>query len=375
MKKTPISASIPRRDFLKTVAFAGAAIGFPTILPSSVFGQNAPSNRIHLGLIGMGLQMKGHADTMLQTKGVQVMAVCDVYRDRRETWKAHVEKSYAAETASGSYKGCDAYNEYERILDRKDIDAVMVVTPDHWHVPISLAAVRAGKDVYVEKPLILTVREGRQLCDAVKQYGAVLQVGSQQRSDSCFRRAAEIVRNGWIGKVREVQLCLGEFPPPDPMPEEAIPDGFDYDRWLGSTPWIPYNSQRVLSNFGSGWRRYWEYGSRKQGDWGAHHFDITQWALGMDESGPVEFMPRNFQGNNLQTHTYANGTVVTRVNKLMPGRLSDEYMIRFIGETGEVLVARGDSIETTPANLIKRPLSASDTVSYTHLTLPTIYSV
>jgi len=154
-----------------------------------------------------------------------------------------------------------------------------------------------------------------------------------------------------------MQLFFGEFGPADPLPEEAIPDGFDYDRWLGSTPWFPYNRQRVSA---SGWRRHWEYGSRMQGDWGAHHFDIAQWAVGMDESGPVEFVPHGIHGDNLQTHTYANGVVVTRIFKPLKGRLSDEYMIRFIGETGEVLVARGESIETTPANLIKRPLSNSD---------------
>jgi len=361
MKKTPFATPIRRRDFLRTVTLAGAAIGFPTILPSSVFGQNAPSNRINLGLIGMGGQMKGHALSMLENKGVQVMAVCDVFRDRRELWKGRVEKSYAAGSQSGAYKGCAAYNEYERILERSDIDAVFVCTPDHWHVPVSLAAVRAGKDVYVEKPLILTVREGRELSDTVKQYGAILQVGSQQRSNFSFRRASEIVRNGWLGKIREVQLYIGEFGPPEPLAEEPIPDGFDFDRWLGPTPWAPYNAERVSA---SGWRRHWEYGSRINGDWGAHHFDIAQWALGMDDSGPVEFVPRNLHGDNLQTHTYANGTVVTRVNKLIPGRLTDEYMIRFIGESGEVLVARGDCLETTPANLVKRPLSTADVHLY-----------
>jgi len=364
MKRNAPSSSIRRRDFLKSVTLAGAAIGFPTIVPSSVFGQNAPSNRINLGLIGMGLQMRGHAGMMLQKKEVQVMAVCDVYRDRREKWKAAANSAYAANTASGSYKGCDAYNEFERVLERSDIDAVIVATPDHWHVPISLAAVRAGKDVYCEKPLILTVREGRLLADAVKQYGAIFQVGTQQRSDFAFRRAAEIVRSGWIGKVSNIEICIGDFPQPDPMPEEPIPDGLDYDRWLGPTPWFPYNSQRILSSFGGGWRRYWEYGSRKHGDWGAHHFDIAQWALGMDESGPVEFVPRHYHGDNLQTHTYANGTVVTRVESMIPGRLFDEYMIRFIGDSGEVLVARGGCLETNPATLVKRPLTTSDVHLY-----------
>jgi predicted dehydrogenase len=361
MKRPPLSASIPRRDFLKSVTLAGAALGFPTIVPSSVFGQNAPSNRINIGIIGLGGIAKGHTYMMLGNNGVQVMAVCDVDREKRELWKAKVDSSYAEKSPSGSYKGCDAYNEFEHILDRGDIDAVFVCTPDHWHVPISIAAIRSGKDVYVQKPLILTVSEGRQLCDVVKQYGAILQVGSQQRSNFCFRRAAEIVRNGWIGKIKDIQVYLGDFAPPEPLPEQSIPDGFDYDRWLGPTPWFPYNSERVAA---MGWRRHWEYGSRINGDWGAHHFDIAQWALGMDESGPVEFMPRNIHGNNLQTHTYANGTTVTRVDNHIPGRLFDEYMIRFIGKSGEVLVARGECLETTPATLVKHPLGSTDVHLY-----------
>ena len=364
MKRTPFSPSPSRREFLKTAILAGAALGFPTILPSRVFGQNAPSNRLNIGLIGMGGQMGGHANSMLGNSSVQVLAVSDVYRSRREEWKAKVEKRYATATQSGTYKGCDACNEYERIIERKDIDAVIVCTPDHWHIPISLAAVRTGKDVYVEKPMLLTVREGRMFADAAKQYGAIVQVGSQQRSDSSFRRAAEIVRNGWIGKIKEVQTGLGEFAPADPQPEQPIPDGFDYDRWLGPTPWQPYSAVRVESNMGGGWRRFWEYGSRKHGDWGAHHFDIIQWALGMDDTGPVAFMPRNINGENLQSHTYANGIVVTRVNKFPLGRDGTSYMIRFIGESGEVLVARGNSLETTPADLKSRPFAASDVRLY-----------
>ena len=369
MKHTPTtqsmpSASIPRRDFLKSIALAGSALAFPMIVPSRVLGENAPSKRINVALIGLGCIMKGHFGAVMGNPGFNVLAVCDVYRDRREAYKQQVETIYGAAKASGSFKGCDAYNEFERILERPDIDAVMVTTPDHWHVPIALADIRAGKDVYVEKPMHLTIREGRMLVDAVAEYGAILQVGSQQRSEAAFRRAAEIVRNGWIGKIREVQVAMGEFHLPTPMPEQPIPEGFDYDRWLGSTPWFPYHPERVMGTYGGGWRCHWEYGSRMQGDWGAHHFDIVQWALGMDESGPVAFMPAGIDGDNPQTHTYASGTVVKRLKKMIPGRLMDEYMIRFIGESGEVLVARGECIETDPVNLIRHPLASSDVHLY-----------
>jgi predicted dehydrogenase len=351
MKHQPFT----RREFLKSAAVTGTAFVLPAIVPSTVLGRNAPGNRITMGLIGMGLMMGSHQNIMLGREGVQVLAVCDVDRGKRERAREKVEKAYAEKQASGTYKGCDAYNEYERIIERKDIDAVIVVTPDHWHAMVSLAAMKSGKDVYVQKPMTLTVREGRLMSDVARQYGAILQVGSQQRSERAFRRACEIVRNGWIGKVRTIYTHLGEFAPPQALPEEPVPDGFDYDRWLGPTPWYPYNRKRVEGNYGGGWRCFWEYGSRKNGDWGAHHFDIIQWALGMDDSGPVEFLPKGYQGAEYQSHIYADGTRVWKNHPVKNGQ-----MIQFVGESGEVLVSRGDRLETTPAGLKGRPLAPGD---------------
>ena len=349
-----------RREFLRRATVAGgAALAFPTIVPSTVFGQDAPSNRINIGLIGMGLMMGSHHNIMLKRGDVQVVAICDVDRNKRERAKAHTETSYGAKKTSGTYKGCDIYNECERVIERKDIDAVMVITPDHWHTLISLAAMRSGKDVYVQKPMTLTIREGRLMSDTAKQYGAILQVGSQQRSEGAFRKACEIVRNGWIGKVHTIYTQLGEFPAPQTLPEEPIPDGFDYDRWLGPTPWFPYNKKRVEGNYGGGWRCFWEYGSRKNGDWGAHHFDIIQWALGMDASGPVEFLPKGFEGAQYQSHLYADGAKVWKNHPVKDGQ-----MIQFIGEKGEVLVSRGERLDTTPAELKDRPLAPGDTHLY-----------
>ncbi len=353
--------SISRRDFLKQGAvLAGAALAFPTIVPSSVFGQNAPSNRIGVGFVGMGLIVGGHFGHVLGRDDCQVMAICDVVREKRESAKARAEESYAKKSGQGSYKGCDAYVEFEQLVTRKNIDAVFVTTPDHWHAPISTMAMRHGKDVYCQKPMTLTIREGRIVSDVQRQYGAVFQVGSQQRSERAFRKACEIVRNGWIGKVHTVNTHLGEFPPPQTLPAEPIPDGFDYDRWLGPTPWYPYNEARVKGNYGGGWRCFWDYGSRKNGDWGAHHFDIIQWALGMDNSGPVQFIPKGYEGNEWQTHIYASGTKVHRVDRVKNG-----HMIQFIGDKCEVLVSRGDRLETTPVELKERPLSPSDTKLYT----------
>ncbi len=353
------SHSWTRRSFLRSAAAAGALPAFPAIVPATVFGQTAPSNRIHMGLIGMGLMMGGHLRGMCGRPDVQVLAVCDVDRGRRDKARESVESAYAQARASGTYKGCDAVNEFERVVERADIDAVLICTPDHWHAPIACAAIRAGKDVYVQKPMTLTLREGRVLSDLARSHGAIVQVGSQQRSERAFRRACEIVRNGWIGKVHKIYARLGEFPPPASLPEQPLPEGFDYDRWLGPTPWFPYNEERVKGNYGGGWRRFWEYGSRKNGDWGAHHFDIIQWALGKDDSGPVQFIPKGFDGAEHQTHIYADGTKVLRDH---PTR--DNQMIQFIGTEGEVCVSRGDKLDTVPVDLKDRPLGPNDVRLY-----------
>ena len=346
---------LSRRDFLARGAAAlGAAAACPTIVPSTVFGASAPSNRITLGMIGMGLMMGGHFRSMLNRSDVQVLAVCDVDKRKREDAKATAEKAYADKTGSGTYKGCDAYLEYEKLCARPDIDAVFVVTPDHWHAMCSLAAIKAGKDVYCQKPMTLTIREGRMMSDACKQYGTIFQVGSQQRSDWMFRKACEIVRNGWIGKVHTIYTRLGQFAPPATLPAQPIPEGFDYDRWLGATPWYPYNEERVKGDYGGGWRRFWEYGSRKNGDWGAHHFDIIQWALGMDDSGPVKFVPKGYNGNEYQTHYYANGIPVLRDHDTR-----GDHMIQFIGTEGDVMVSRG-RFDTDPVELATAPLLPSE---------------
>jgi predicted dehydrogenase len=358
MKKTH---SLSRRDFLvKGVTALGAAAAFPAVVPSTVFGVEAPSNRITMGMIGMGLQMGGHFSGMLGRREVQVLAVCDVMRSKREDAKARAEGTYADRGSSGTYKGCDAYLEYERVCERSDIDAVVVSTPDHWHGPICLAAIKSGKDVLCEKPMTLTIREGRMVSDACKQYGAIYQVGSQQRSEWAFRTACEIVRNGWIGKVHTCYASLGRFSPPMTLPEQPIPEGFDYDRWLGPTPWYPYNAERVKGDFGGGWRRFWEYGSRKNGDWGAHHFDIIQWALGMDDSGPVKFIPKGWQGTEYQTHIYANGITVLRDHPINCSENPGNRMIQFIGEKGQVFVSRNGLLNTIPTELARTPLGPND---------------
>jgi len=338
MKRKTIQS---RREFMKAgSALFGAACLAPTIVSSSVFGDNAPSNRINVSLIGMGLISGGHFRNMLSRKDVFVHSVCDVNRNRLDKAVKQANDHYGTQSST---KGC---HEYEEICENPDVDAVMVLTPDHWHAMISLAAIKNGKDAYCEKPMTLTIAEGRMLSDACKQYGTIFQVGSQQRSESAFRKAAEIVRNGWIGQVETIYARLGSFAPPTSLPAQPVPDYLDYDRWLGPTPWYPYNDERVKGNYGGGWRRFWEYGSRKNGDWGAHHYDIIQWALGMDDSGPVKFVPKGCDGHEYQTHYYANGAKVLRDHPT-----TDNQMIEFIGTKGRVQVSRGNRLGSTPVSL------------------------
>ena len=327
----------------------------PLVLPSRLFGASAPSNRITVGIVGTGLIASDHVRGLLGRDDCQIVALCDVWRSQAVRMQKRIEDSYARDAGTASFKGLDLYGTHEELLARRDIDAVFVTTPDHWHAAVSIAAMLAGKDVYCEKPMALTVREGRTMVDVARRTGRVLQTGTQQRSESAFRRAATIVRNGWIGDIKLIRTRLGVFPAaPQNLPEEPIPADFDYDRWIGPTPWYPYNQLRVKGDYGGGWRVFLEYGSRKNGDWGAHHFDIIQWALGMDASGPVEFIPAGVEGSLYQTHRYANGVTVQRVDGRQPA------MIEFIGTKGTVGVGRNGYLVCDPVELATRPLRAAE---------------
>lgn len=339
-----------RQGLAGIVAYAVA----PSFLPSSLFGRTAPSNRLNIGMIGNGLQCSGHFEALMGRDDCRLLAFCDVAIEKAAKLRDAAERAYGAAQPGGSYRGLMACQHHEDLLGRGDLDAVWVCTPDHWHAAVSSAAMRAGIDVYCEKPLTLTVREGRVLVNTARRYGRILQTGSQQRSNASFRKAAEMVRNGWIGELTRVRTSLGEFPPAPVLGEQPIPAGLDYDRWLGPTPWRPYNEARIKGDFGGGWRCFYEYGARKNGDWGAHHFDIIQWALGMDHSGPVEFIPKGWQGAPYQTHIYASGLRVERVDKGL------KAMIEFTGTKGTIWVSRGDYLVTDPPGLAARPLRAEE---------------
>jgi predicted dehydrogenase len=353
------SRAITRRAVLKNGLTGVIAFGVaPNFFPARLFGRNSPSNQLTVGFVGNGLICNAHAGPVSARSDCRVIATCDVMRSKAEKMRDRLETAYGKTKASGTSRGVDIYHFHDELIARDDIDVVFVCTPDHWHAAVAKAAMMAGKDVYCEKPLTLTVREGRVLVDTARRYGRVLQTGTQQRSNKSFRKAAEIVRNGWIGDLKLIRTRLGSFPPAASLPEEPVPADFDYDRWLGPTPWRPYNEKRVKGDYGGGWRCFLEYGGRKNGDWGAHHFDIIQNALGMDDSGPVEFIPAGFEDCRYQTHVYANGLRVERYEAgLKP-------MIQFQGTQGTIGVSRDDVIESDPPELFSRALRGNDVHLY-----------
>lgn len=326
--------SFSRRRFLKTAAIAGAA---PLVLRSGLWaGETAPSRQFSLGFIGVGKQGHGLLHACLPRNDVRVLAVSDVDTTRRNLAKGDVEKHYARETPDGAYKGCDAYDDFRDLLARKDIDAVVIATPDHWHALTSIAAADAGKDIYCEKPMAHTVLEGRAMVNAVRKNERIFQTGSMQRSMAEFRAACELVRNGVLGTVAKVDVAVSGPPVFCNLPPEPDEPGLDWNLWLGPAPQRPYNS--ILSPRGMPkdfpeWRHYREYGGGGVCDWGAHHFDIVQWAFGYDDSGPVEFFPADKP--NAQSGVrfrYPNGTEVNHT----PGN-----GITFYGDKGKLDVNRG----------------------------------
>jgi predicted dehydrogenase len=325
--QNPISS---RRQFLKTAAATAAALAVPYYVPARAFGAN---ERVITGAIGV--KNRGGETQNLKDFRTNCVAVCDV--DQNVAAKA------AKYVTEGGNK-CDIYDDYRKLLDRKDIDAVVVSTPDHWHALMTIDACRAGKDVFCEKPLTLFIAEGRKMVQVARETGRIVQTGSQQRSDARFRQAAELVRNGAIGKVQQVLVGI---PKPNHaekyVPDSPPPSELNYDLWLGPAPERPYNVNRVHYMF----RFFWDYSGGQMTNFGAHHIDIAQWALGMDESGPIAAegtatYPADKRLCEVTdtcrvTLTYGNGVevIVGQQQKDIPGGCT------FIGEKGRIFVDRG----------------------------------
>lgn len=368
MTKTTISSEPSRRRFFKTSLLTGAAaFAAPSIVPASVFGAQAPSNRIQIGAIGVGRISRDHdLPEIMAFDQARVVAVCDLDSKRLQQGQAFVETGYSKKGVNLKVR---TYADYEELLKSPDIDAVVISTPDQWHAKPAIEAAKAGKHVYLQKPATLTIAEGRAMSDMVHRCGIVFQLGTQQRSIDHFRVAAELVRNGRIGRVHTVQVGLPTDPSGEEEPEMPIPPSLNYEKWLGSTPWVYYTEKRVhpQNDFSRpGWLRCEQFGAGMITGWGVHHFDIAHWGLGAEFSGPLEVEAwAEFPTRGLWD---VHGKY--KIDMLYPNdvrvQVSDELPIgvRFEGSEGWIFVTRGNYSVTASdpvANAKKeKALSASD---------------
>lgn len=344
-----------RRQFVQAMAAAAPLLYVPSL-------RAAPNDRITLGFIGVGtMGGHNHVNKFLGNPGVQIVAICDVVRERRDHWKNAVETRYGKDK-KGDFKGCQTYENFTELLDRKDVDAVVIATPDHWHAIPCVLAAQAKKDIYCEKPLTHTIREGRKIVDAVAANKVIFQTGSQQRSEfgGHFRKAVELVRNGRIGKVHAIHIGVGGSPVACDLPEQPVPDGTNWDLWLGPAPKRGYSDvlcPKGVHNHFPAWRNYKEYAGGGLADMGAHHFDIAQWALDMDNSGPVKIEPPAGKQPWGLKFTYANGVVMFHGyppdDKKFEGKHRDCI---FEGTEGTIFVSRG-GIATEPDSILKTPIA------------------
>ncbi|HEY4308286.1 MAG TPA: Gfo/Idh/MocA family oxidoreductase [Pirellulales bacterium] len=346
-----------RRTFLK--ASAATALAAPTIVPASVFAkddQPAPSDRVVVGSIGVGDLGRRHhlAGHLIPNKRIQMAAVCDVDRNHRD--------QAALDVLNRTGKKVDIYKDFRDLCDRKDIDAVLIATPDHWHTLTSLYAMESGKDVYCEKPLTLTIDEGKKTVEVARRYGTVFQTGSQQRSDKRFRQACELVRNGRIGKLQRVDTYIGDIDGGAWQPTTTPPPELDWNFWLGPAPWADYSANRCHYQF----RWFSDYSGGKMTDWGAHHNDIAQWGMGTDGSGPVKVKgqgtfhengPHDVPGKFDVNYTYANGVEMTCHS-------DGENGVKFTGSDGWVFVSRGQITESSHRDILKTEFSDKDVRLY-----------
>ena len=346
-----------RRSFLRQSALGAVAL---TIIPRHVLGGKgyiAPSDKIALGFIGTGKQSSGLGQQFLNIPECQMVAACDVFEGKLQRFLQQVNAHYAEATGADRYAGCQGYKEYEALIARDDLDAVIICLPDHWHAPVALAAMAAGKDIYCEKPMAHTVAEGRAMVEAARKYERVFQTGSMQRSRDGFRQAVELVRNGYLGDLTSVKVNVGDPAVPDDLPTEATPAGLDWDRWLGPAPqrgYSPVLAPPLTNDSWPMWRRYAEYGGGILSDWGAHMFDIAQWALGMDDSGPVEFIPPTEAGATRGLRMrYASGVEMVHED------FGRGWAVQFNGSEGKLEVSRS-FLESDIPGLVERTIGENE---------------
>jgi predicted dehydrogenase len=332
------SIKLSRRSFIEKSAIGAAGL---TLIPS-IRGFSANDN-INMGFIGMGRQAMFLLNGFIGIEGVKVLAGCDVYGIKRQRFEKRVNDFYKKKGASVDVK---TYEKYQDVLARKDIDAVVIAVPDHWHALIAIDALRSGKDVYLEKPLTLTILEGQMLSKAVRKFDKVLAVGSQQRSDPNFRHAVQLVQDGKLGEIEKVYAYVGAPPAPYDLPREIMPVDLNWDLWLGPNPYVHYNHELAPpisldppkdETMWGAWRWYKELGGGFTTDWGAHMFDIAQWGLGMDESGPVDIYPAGYEDYKFLTYKYDNGIIMTEE----PFNDDNTKGVKFAGKDAWIEVSRG----------------------------------
>ncbi|HZF62885.1 MAG TPA: Gfo/Idh/MocA family oxidoreductase [Chitinophagaceae bacterium] len=376
-----------RRKFLgnslKLAAGSIAVNSFPTIVPSTVFGKNAPSNKINIGQIGCGRIATTHdLPETFKYDVARIIAIADVDRARLAGGKRLIESWYDKKTGKSRYIDVKTYEDYHGMLSNNDIDAVIISTPDHWHAQPAIEAALAGKHIYLQKPTSLTIEEGRQMSNIVQKSGVVFQLGSQQRSLNPwpqFKKACELVRNGRIGKLHTVHVGLPSDPAGGSTTEMPVPENLNYDMWLGSTPFVYYTMDRVHSptdvESRPGWLRHEQFGAGMITGWGVHHIDIAHWAMNSELTGPVEIegwahFPKsglwNVHGDYEVKAKYANGIKMLMSSKNPNG-------IRFEGSEGWIFVSRGDVgvTATDPgAGNRQKGFEASDPTLYSSVTGP-----
>jgi len=359
MKDNKQSEHPSRRDFIRSGLLGSAsAVAMPSIVPAMVFGAKAPSNRIQIGVIGSGRIAREHdMPGVLKFDQARIIAIADVDAKRCAEGKQFVEDYYRQKKGI-SFDGVATYNDYRELLSNKDVDAVFICTPDHWHVKPAIDAANAGKDIYLEKPASLTIAEGRAMSDAVHRAGRIFQMGTQQRSLPQFRIACELVRNGRIGHVHTVKVGLPTDPGGEDEPEMPVPKNLNYDMWLGSTPYVYYTEKRVhpQNDYSRpGWLRCEQFGAGMITGWGAHQLDIAHWGMGTEYTGPIEIegsaeFPKkglwNVHGNFQVQAKYANGATMFVSSDLPVG-------VRFEGSEGWIFVTRGDYAVTASDPLTK----------------------
>ena len=343
---------ISRRNFVGAAAASAAAI---SVIPGFSFAANAGNEKIRLGFIGNGIQSHILLRSIIKCPETVVIACCDVVSTKLEKLKAEAQAFNDQKWAGEKYEVA-GYRNYRELLDRKDIDAVVIATPDHWHAQIAVDAAKSGKDIYCEKPMALTVAEGRAMVNATRKYKRVFQTGNMQRSWRNFRHAAELVSNGYIGDIKEVNVCVGPPVMALDLPSVPTPDNVDWNMWVGPSLYRDYSpvlAPPVEKTHYPDWRNYREFGGGMITDWGAHMFDIVQWALGMDESGPVEFNPPAGPAKIGLQMKYKNGVVLNHVN------WGEFNAVQFVGTKGKLEVSRG-FLRTDPSAIVETVIQPSD---------------